>query len=120
MTLVEAITVVVAAALIGALFMLVRLATRIGRAADDVAVVARRVAELTPDAREVIANGRPVQAGTVTPQLLRGFESEVADRYRAHVAGTRADFGMLRRFWGGNGSHGSQSAGVEQFDRLDS
>jgi len=141
MTLLEAIIGFIAIVLLVGVLVLARLAVRIGRAADDVALVARSVAELTPVAREFIESGRAEleslrlltsttthvvedvraisgQASAATSHLLRGFESEVTDRYRALFAGTRAGFDVLRRLWSGNGSHGSQSVEMDEFDHL--
>ena len=142
MTLLEALTGVIAITLMVGVFVLTRLALRIGRASDDVALAARRVEELSPAARDLIENGRTAletlrsltgtttriaedvrtvteQASAVTSQVLRGFESEIAGRYRAVFAGARAGFDVLRRFGGGNGSHGSKFVEVEEFDHAD-
>ena len=139
MTMLEALILVNAIALVVSVFVLSRLATRIGQAMDDVGLAARRISELTPAAQALIETShdeivalrsltrttaavaedvRAVtgQASMVTSHVLRGFESEVFDRYRAVFAGARAGIDMLRRFRGGNGSHGSTSTEVEEFD----
>jgi len=140
MTLLEALIGVNTIALVVGVFVLARLATRVGQAADDVGLAARRVAELTPAARELIETGRDElvalrsltrataavaedvravsgQASVVTSHLLRGFDSEVIDRYRAIFAGARAGINILRRFRGGNGSRES-ALEMEEFDHV--
>lgn len=139
MTLLDGMIGLIAISLLIGIFVLARLAGRVGKAADDVGLAARRVAELTPAARGLIesaqaelaalhsisraASGaaedvRAVTSGvsSVSTQILQGFESEVIDRYRAIFAGARAGFDVLRRFRGGNGSHGSQSVEAEEFE----
>jgi hypothetical protein len=141
MTLLETLMVVNAIALVAGVFVLARLSARIGQAADDVGLAARRIAELTPAARALIETGRDElealrsltstttavaenvravsgQASAVTSHLLRGFESEVIDRYRAVFAGARAGIDMLRRFRGGNGSRESRPSEMEEFDHM--
>jgi hypothetical protein len=128
-------------ALVAGVLILARLAARIGGAADDVGTAARRVTDLTPNARALIETGhdelaelrslirttaavandvRDVsgQASTATSHLVRGLESEVFARYRAVFAGARAGIGMLRRFRDGNGSRTSQPSQVEEFDHM--
>jgi len=142
MTLLEGIVGIIAVALLIAVLVLVRIALRIGRAADNVGLAARQVAELTPAARELIESGKSElealrlltrtsthvvedvrvvtgQASAVTSQVMRGVESEVVERYRAIFAGARAGFDMLRRFRGGNGSHAPRSVKEEEeFDNV--
>jgi hypothetical protein len=141
MTMIEVFILANSLALIGGVVVLARLASRIGRAADNVGLAARRVEELTPSARALIESGRveleslrlltrtttavaqdvrtvSEQASTVTSHLLRGFESEVFDRYRAVFAGARAGIGVLRQFRGGNGSRASQAMRMEEFDHM--
>ena len=134
MTTLETLNGVIAIALIAGVLVLARLARRVGKAADDVGLAARRVAELTPVARTqlealrsltnattgVVEDVRMVsgQASAVTTQLLRGVESEIFDRYRAVFAGIRAGAGVLRRFRSGNGYRESQSADMEDFDQV--
>lgn len=137
MTWFEALIGVTAIALVVGMFVLARLAARIGRAADGVELAARRIAELTPSARALIENGRDElealrsltrtttavaedvravsgQASAVTSHLLGGFDTEVIGRYRAIFAGARAGVDVLRRFRGGNGSRGSQPLEMEE------
>jgi hypothetical protein len=137
MTLLEVLIGVIAIALVVGLFVLARLATRVGRAADDVGLAARRVAEITPAARTfmeaghaelealrsltgsvsaVAENVRTVsgQASAVTSQLRQGVESEIFDRYRAVFAGIRAGAGALGWFRGRNGSHRFEQNRFEQ------
>jgi hypothetical protein len=141
MTLLEALMGVNAIVLVVGVLVLARLAARIGRAADGVELAARRVAELTPAARALIETGRDElealrsltrtttavaedvravsgQASAVTSHLLRGFESEIIDRYRAVFAGARAGIDMLRRFRGGNGSRESWPLVTEEVDHM--
>jgi hypothetical protein len=143
MTLLEAFIGVIAIALVVGLFVLARLATRVGRAADDVGLAARRVAEITPAARAFIETSHDemaalrsltrttaavaedvrsvsAQATAISSQLLQGVESEIFDRYRAVFAGIRAGAGMLRRFRSGNnGSDGAASREAEEFEYID-
>lgn len=100
MNLLEIGVAVIAIALLAGVFVLARLAPRIGRAADEVALAARGVAELTPTARELIETG-----------------SEVTNRYRAIFAGARAGFGVLRRFRDDNGSRSVESDEVDHIER---
>ena len=139
MTLLEGIMGVIAIALLVGVLALTRLAIRIGRAADDVGLAARRVGELTPAAHELIAHARAElealrsltsistrvvedvravsgQASAVASQLSRGFDNDIVDRYRAILAGARAGFDVLRRFRSGNGH---QSADVEEFEHME-
>lgn len=140
MTLLEGIVGVIALALLIAVLVLARLAVRMGRAADQVALTARRVSELMPAARALIESGhselvslrslthsatdvaddiRAVtgRASAVTSQVARGFESLVANRYLAIFAGARAGFDVLRRFRNGNGSRVTQSIEKEESTR---
>lgn len=142
MTLLEGIVGLIAVALLISVLVLVRLALRVGRAADDVGLAARRVAELTPTARELIESSKSElealrlltqstshvvedvrvvtgQASAVTSKVMRGVESEVVERYRAIFAGARAGFDVLRRFRNGNGSHATRSVKEEEeFDNI--
>jgi len=138
MTFIEAVIGIIAIALLIAVLVMTRLAGRIGRAADDVGLAARRVAELTPAARGVLetANAelaslhkfsstaagvaddvRSVtsQASAVASHVMQGFESQLVDRYRAIFMGARAGLGALRRFRGGNG-YGADHADSNNFD----
>jgi hypothetical protein len=137
MTLLEGMIGIIAIALLIAVIVLTRLARRIGAAADDVGLAARRVAELAPAARGLIESGQAEltalrsisgtaedvvddvravtsQASYLTSRVLRGFESELIDRYRAIFAGARAGFDVLRQLRGGNGS-----VEVEDFDHME-
>lgn len=128
MTIIEVLIGVIAIALVVGLFVLARLATRVGRAADDVGLAARRVAEITPAARTFIEAGHAElealrsltgtlsaiaehaqtvtgHAGSITSQLTRGVESGIFDRTRAVIAGLRAGAGVLSWFRSRNGSH---------------
>ena len=140
MTMLEMIIGIVALALLIGVVVLARLAVRIGRAADEVGLAARRVAELAPAARgliestqlelqalrsftgtttQVVNDVRAVtgQASAMATQIMRGFE--VTNRYRAIFAGARAGFDVLRRFRSGNGSLASQSVQEEEeFDNI--
>jgi len=130
MTMLEALVGIIALALAIGVFVLVRLAARLGRAADDVGFAARRTGELMPAAHDLIDSAhselktlrsltrsatdvaddvRAVtgHASAVTSHVLRGFESEVANRYMAIFAGLRAGVGVLRQVRGGNGSPAS-------------
>jgi hypothetical protein len=121
MTILEVLMGVIAIALVAGLLVLARLATRVGRAADDVGLAARRVAEITPAARTfldaghaelealrsltgtmnaIAENARTVtgQAGAITSRLTHGVESEVFDRSRAVFAGLRAGARVLGWF----------------------
>jgi hypothetical protein len=141
MTMIEVIIGANVLVLVAGVLVLARLASRVGRAADDVGLVARRLAELTPAAHALIESGREEleslrlltrattavandlravsgQASAVTSHLARGFESEVFDRYRAVFAGARAGLGMLRRFRGSNGSHDSRSMEMDEFEPM--
>jgi len=141
MTLLEVLIGVIAVAFVVGLFVLARLATRVGRAADDVGLAARRVAEITPAARtfieaghaellalrsltgtmSVIAeNARTVSghASAVTSQVRNGIESEVFNRYRAVFAGIRAGANVLGWFRGRNGSRGYEFKEAEEFDHM--
>jgi hypothetical protein len=142
MTTLEVITGVAALALVVGVFVLAFLAHRIGKAADDVGLAARRVAEITPAARtfmeaghaELVAlrsltgsvsavaeNVRTVsgQASAVTSQLLQGVESEIFDRYRAVFAGIRAGADVLGWFRSRNGSHRFEHTRVEAHTRAE-
>ena len=139
MTMIEVFIGANAVALVAGVLVLARLAGRIGRAADDVGVAARRVAELTPGARALMETGheelqslrlltrttaavakdvRAVSgtASAVTSTIVRGLERDLFDRYLAIFAGARAGIDMLRHFRDGNGSHPSQPAATEDFD----
>lgn len=140
MTMIEVFIGANSLALVAGVLILARLTARIGRAADDVGLAARRVAELTPAARELIDTGRQEleslrlltrtttevandiravsgKASSVTSQLARGLESELFDRYRAVFAGARAGLGILSRLRGRNGSR-EEHAEVEEFDLI--
>ncbi len=140
MTLLEGIVGTIALTLVIGVFVLARLAVRLGRAADQVAFTTRRVGELVPAARDLIESGhsqleslrslthsatdvaddvRAVtgRASAVTSQVLRAFESIVANRYLAIFAGARAGFDVLRRFRGGNGSRALPSVEEEESTR---
>jgi hypothetical protein len=140
MTLLEGIVGTIALTLVIGVFVLARLAVRLGRAADQVAFTTRRVGELVPAARGLIESGhsqleslrslthsatdvaddvRAVtgRASAVTSQVLRGFESVVANRYLAVFAGARAGFDALQRFRGGNGSRTLASVEEEESTR---
>ncbi len=137
MTLLEGMIGIIAVSLLIGMFVLARLAGRIGGAADSVGLAARRAAELAPAARGLIESGQAEltalrsitrtaagvaqdvravtnQASAVGSEVLQGFESEVIGRYRAIFAGARAGFDVLRRLRGGNGS-----AETEQFDHME-
>lgn len=137
MTMIEVFIGANSLALVAGVLVLARLASRIGRAADEVGLAARRVTELAPSARALIETGREEleslrlltrttnavaddvravsgQASAVTSHLMRGFESEIFDRYRAVFVGARAGIGMLRRFRGGNGSRKSEPLEMEE------
>ncbi|RPH64912.1 MAG: hypothetical protein EHM89_00475 [Acidobacteria bacterium] len=139
MTMLEIIVGIMALALLIGVVVLARLALRIGRAADEVGLAARRVAELAPAARgliesaqselqalrsltgstaQVVDHVRAVtgQASAIATQIMRGFE--VTNRYRAIFAGARAGFDVLRRFRSGNGSLASRSVQEEEFDNI--
>jgi len=139
MTMIEVFIGANSLALVAGVVVLARLAARIGDAADDVGLAARRVADLSPNVRALIETGhdeleslrsltrttaavandvRAVseQASTATSHLVRGFESEVFGRYRAAFAGARAGIGMLRRFRDGNGSRASRPVETEDYD----
>jgi predicted phage gp36 major capsid-like protein len=133
----EIIIGIIALAMLIGVVVLARLVVRIGRAADEVGLAARRVAELAPAARgliestqselqalrsltgtatQVVDDVRSVtgQASTITSQIMRGFESEVARRYRAIFAGARAGFDVLRQFRSSNGSLAFRSVQEEE------
>jgi hypothetical protein len=137
MTLLEGMIGFIAISLLIGIFVLARLAGRIGAAADSVGLAARHVAELAPAARGLIESGQAEltalrsisrtaegvaddvravtsQASAVSSQVLNGFESEVIDRYRAIFAGARAGFDVLRRFRGGSGS-----VEADEFDHME-
>ena len=139
MTLLEILIGVIAIAFVAGLFVLARLATRVGRAADDVGLAARRVAEITPAARtfmeaghaELLAlrsltgtlgaiaeNARTVSehASSATSQLRKGLESGIFNRVHAVYSGIRAGAGVLGWFRGRNGSRGYEFTEVEEFD----
>jgi len=141
MTFFEMIMAVIAVALLIGVIVMTRLVGRIGRAADDVGLAARQVAELGPAAHKLIdaahtelvslhtfsrtATGvaddvRSVtnHASAVSSRILEGFESELVDRSRAIFAGARVGLEALRRFRNGNGSHGTQSAEMEEYDEM--
>ena len=139
MTLLEVLVGVIAVAFVVGLFVLARLATRVGRAADDVGLAARRVAEITPAARTFIEAGHAElealrsltgtlstiaenaqtvsgHASAVTSRLRHGVESAIFDRYRAVFAGIRAGANVLGWFRGRNGSRANEFTEVEEFD----
>lgn len=142
MIMLEIIIAVIALALLVGVVVLTRLTRRIGRAADDVGLAARRITELTPAARALLESSRGAmesvrlvtsttahvvedvravsgQASAVTTHILQGFDSEVIGRYRAVLAGARAGVDLLRHYRSGNGSHGAQSAEeVEEFSHV--
>lgn len=136
MTMIEIFIGANSLALVAGVLVLARLSARIGNAADEVGLAARRVTDLTPNARALIETGhdelqelrtltrttaavandvRAVsgQASTATSHLVRGLESEVFGRYRAVFAGARAGIGMLRRFRDGDGSRTSRPVETE-------
>jgi hypothetical protein len=142
MTLLEVFIGVIAIALVVGLFVLARLATRVGQAADDVGLAARRVAEITPAARTfmeaghaelealrtltetlsaIAENAQTVtgHAGAITSRLMQVVESSIFDRYRAVYAGLRAGAGVLGWFRNRNGSHRFEPARVEAHARAD-
>jgi len=127
MTILEVLIGVIAISLVVGLFVLARLATRVGRAADDVGLAARRVAEITPAARTFMEAGtaelkalraltgtmsaiaehaRTVtgEAGAVTSRLINGVESGIFARSRAVFAGVRAGASVLGWFRKRNGT----------------
>jgi hypothetical protein len=141
MTTLEIVIGIIAIALFVAVIVLARLMRRIGRAADDVGLAARRLGELTPAARALLESSRGAmesvrlvtnttahvvedvravsgQASAVTSHFLQGFDSEVIGRYRAVFAGARAGIDLLRHFRSGNGSNGAQSVDEETFTRV--
>ncbi len=142
MTLLELFIGVIAIALVVGLFVLARLALRVGRAADDVGLAARRVAGITPAARTfmeaghaelealraltgsmsaISENARTVsgQASAITSKLMQGVESEIFDRYRAVFAGLRAGADVLGWFRGRNGSHPVEPKKVKARTRVE-
>lgn len=143
MTILEVFIGVIAIALVVGLFVLARLATRVGRAADDVGLAARRVAEITPAARvfmeaghaelealrsltgtmgAIAENARTVtgQAGAITTRVMHGVESEIFDRYRAVFAGLRAGADVLGWFRSRrNGSHPFEHTRLEAHTRAE-
>jgi hypothetical protein len=142
MTLLEVFIGVIAIALVVGLFVLARLATRVGQAADDVGLAARRVAEITPAARTfmeaghaelealrtltgtlgaIAENAQTVtgHAGAITSRLMQVVESSIFDRYRAVYAGLRAGAGVLGWFRNRNGSHQFEPTRVEAHARAD-
>lgn len=141
MTMIEVFIGANSLALVAGVLVLARLASRIGRAADEVGLAARGVRELAPSARALIETGREEleslrsltrttdavakdvravseRASTVTSHFMRGFESEIFDRYRAVFAGARVGIGLLRRFGGRNGSGRSQRMEMHEFDPM--
>ena len=121
MTILEILMGVIAIALVAGLVVLARLATRVGQAADDVGLAARRVAEITPAAHAFMESGRVElealrsltgtmsamaenartvtgEAGAITSRLTQGVESELFDRSRAVFAGLRAGARVLGWF----------------------
>jgi hypothetical protein len=141
MTTLELLIGVIAIVLVVGLFVLARLATRVGRAADDVGLAARRVADITPAARTfmeaghaelealrsltatmsaVAENVRTVSGHTsaITSRIMRGVESEIFDRYRAVFAGVRAGTSVLGWFRSRNGSDQSENKKVEPRTRV--
>ena len=142
MTMLELLIGVIAIALVVGLFVLARLATRVGRAADEVGLAARHVSEIAPAARtfmeaghaELVAlrsltgtisavaeNARTVtgQAGAITSQVMQGVESEIFDRYRAVFAGLRAGADALGWFRSRNGSHRFEHTRMEAHTRAE-
>ena len=141
MTILDGIIGIIAVALLIGVLVLARLAQRIGRAADEVGAAARSVVSITPSARDLIDRGRTEldalraltsttalvaedvravseQASGVTSQLLRGFESEVMDRYRAIFAGIREGVDVLRRFRSVDRSNGSRTVAADDFEHV--
>jgi len=137
MTLLEGMIGIIALSLLVGIFVLVRLASRIGAAVHSVDLAARHFVELAPAARGLIESGQAEltalrsisrtaegvaddvravtsQASALSSEVLRGFESEVIDRYRAIFAGARAGFDVLRRFRGSNGP-----VEAEDFDHME-
>ena len=141
MTMIEVFIGANSLALVAGVLVLARLASRIGRAADEVGLTARGVRELAPSARALIETGREEleslrsltrttnavandvravsgQASTVTSHLMRGFESEIFNRYRAVFAGARVGMDILRRYRGRNGSGRSQQMEMNEFNPM--
>jgi predicted phage gp36 major capsid-like protein len=136
----EMIIGIIALALLFGVVVLARIAVRIGRAADELSLTARRVAELAPAAHGMIESAQSElqalrsltgtttrvvddvqavtgQASAIASQIMRGFE--LTNRYRAIFAGARAGFDVLRRFRSGNGSLATQSVHEEEeFDNI--
>ena len=142
MTTLELLIGVIAIALVLGLVVLARLALRVGRAADDVGLAARRVAAITPAARTFMEAGhaelealrsltgtmgaiadhaRAVSghASAITSQLMHGVESGIFDRYRAVSAGLRAGADVLGWFRSRNGSHRVEHTTVEARTRAE-
>jgi hypothetical protein len=142
MTLLEILIGVIAIAFVVGLFVLARLATRVGRAADDVGLAARRVADITPAARafmeaghaELLAlrsltgtlgaiaeNARGVSehASDATSWLKKGMESGIVNRVHAVISGLRVGAGVLGWFRSRNGSRGFESTEVEEFEDME-
>jgi len=142
MTILEVLTGVIAISLVVGLFVLARLATRVGRAADEVGLAARRVSEITPAARTFMEAGtaelkalrsltgnmsaiaehaRAVSgtAGAITSTLMQGVGIGVFGRYRAVFAGLRAGASALGWFRSRNGSHQVEHPGTEPYTRAE-
>jgi hypothetical protein len=142
MTILEVLIGVITIALVLGLFVLARLATRVGRAADDVGLAARRVAEITPAARTFMEAGRAElealrsltgtlgaiaghaqtltgEAGAITSRLTRGVESGIFDRTRAVIAGVRAGASVLGWFRRRNGSPRFEHPRLEPHSRAE-
>jgi chorismate synthase len=142
MTILEILIGVIAIALVVGLFVLARLATRVGQAADEVGLAARRVAEITPAARmfmeaghaelealrtltgtmsAIAENAETVtgHASAITSRLMQGVGSSIFDRYRAVFAGLRAGAGVLGWVRSRNGSRRFEHPRLEAHTRAE-
>ena len=133
-TVLETVAVLVAIGFAVGIVIFVRMAKQVRKTAAELEQTLRRVAELTPAAQRLIANGESElaelrrltqqtsqvashvnaitgEASAATLQLLRGLEHNVLDRASAIAAGARAGFAALRH---GNGRYDYDTSHVAE------
>ena len=129
-TVLELVAVLVAIGFAIGIVYFVRLTKQVRKTAAELEQTLRRVAELTPAAQRLLANGESEleelrrltqqtslvashvnaitgEASAATLQLIRGLEHNVLDRVSAIAAGARAGFAALHH---GNGRYEDDSS----------
>lgn len=134
-TVLEMVAVLVAIGFAIGIVYFVRLTKQVRKTATELEQTLRRVAELTPAAQRLLANGESEleelrrltqqtsqvashvnaitgEASAATLQLIRGIEHNFLDRVSAVAAGARAGFAVLRhgngRYYDDDSSHAAE------------